>query len=192
MSEGGSRQEGTTRSSHMSGRQVSGRQISGKQISGGQASERQNRPSNKLLPSGRQASQEGPGRQRTTAAQRGESSQQRGLAGQGGSGRPSQGGRAPGSQRSSRQQVLRRAVSSPKLDLIPERSNNTKRGERGGGGNTSQVPRLQLDFSGSSASTVVPHGSRRKADERSRLVFSIKSCFFPGSKLAGSDFHTKL
>ena len=187
MSEGGSRQEGTTRSSHMSGRQVSGRQISGsqvsgrqisgKQISGSQASERQNRPSNKLLLSGRQASQEGPGRQRTTAAQRGESEQQRGLAGQGGSGRPSQGGRAPGSQRSSRQQVLRRAVSSPKLDLIPERSNTGKRNE-GGGGNTSQVPRLQLDFSGSSASTVVPHGSRRKAEERSRLVFSIKSCFF--------------
>ena len=181
MSEGGSRQEGTTRSSHMSGRQVSGsqvsgRQISGKQISGSQTSERQNRPSNKLLLSGtgRQASQEGPGRQRTTAAQRGESDQQRGLAGQGGSGRPNQGGRPPGSQRSSRQQVLRRAVSSPKLDLIPERSNNTRRGERGGG-NTSQVPRLQLDFSGSSASTVVPHGNRRKAEERSRLVFSIKS-----------------
>ena len=171
LSENGSRQ-GTVRSSHMSGRQVpgsqiSGNQISGRQISGSQASGRQNgQPTNKLLLSGsRQASQEGP-------AARLDPSRQRALPNQGPRQGPIQGGRQAGNrQGSSRQQVLRRAVSSPKLDLIPEQAgnsgNNFKRG--GGGRGNSSVPRLQLDFSSStSASTVVPHPSRRRAEERSR------------------------
>ena len=157
------------RSSHMSGRQVpgsqiSGRQTSGRQVSGSQASERQNgQPSNKLLLSGRQASQEGPARL--------DPSRQRALPSQGPSQGPNQGGRQTGSRQGlSRQQVLRRAVSSPKLDLIPEQAGNNGNNFKRGGGNNSSVPRLQLDFSSStSASTVVPHGrSRRRVEERSR------------------------
>ena len=170
--------------SQISGNQISGRQISGRQISGSQASGRQNgQPTNKLLLSGsRQASQEGP-------AARLDPSRQRGLPNQDPIQGPNQGGREAGSrQGSSRQQVLRRAVSSPKLDLIPEQAgnngNNFKRGGGGGGGggNNSSVPRLQLDFSSStSASTVVPHPSRRRAEERSRCRDEIQSFFWAAS-----------
>ena len=173
--------------SQVSGRQISGNQVSGRQISGSQASGRQKRqPTNRLLLSGRQASQEGPARQRTTPATKGnseqlKSSQQRaGLARQG-----SRQGSNSRQGSSSRQQVLRRAVSSPKLDLIPEQGGNHVMGGKGGGGNSSQVPRLQLDFSGSSASTVVPHANRRRAGERNRFVFQAVAWLE-----VGSDFHT--
>ena len=148
LSENGSRL-GTTRSSNMSGRQVpgnqisgsrvSGRQIGGSQLSGGQ----KNQGTSRLVASGRQASQDGAARPR-----KGNSGGQNGRQGGG----------------SSRQQVLRRAVSSPKLDLIPERA-PVKYKDR----NSSTVPKLQLDFSSSSTSTVLPHAGKRVGNELTRF-----------------------
>ena len=203
LSESGSRL-GTMRSSHISGSQVSGkqvpgsqvseRQVSGRQVPGNQVSgsrvagrqlprsrstERQNsQPSNKLLLSGREAT----ARQGTTAAahkgntEQVKYSQQRGRTGQGAR-QPSQGGKQASRQGSSRQQVLRRAVSSPKLDLIPEQRGSKVKGREGGGdGVPGTVPPLQLNFSGSSASIVVPlHESRRMAEERSRVLTHFKT-----------------
>ena len=203
LSESGSRQ-GTMRSSHISGsrvsgkqvpgsqvseRQVSGRQVPGNQVSGSRvagrqlprsrSTERQNsQPSNKLLLSGREAT----ARQGTTAAahkgntEQVKYSQQRGRTGQGAR-QPSQGGKQASRQGSSRQQVLRRAVSSPKLDLIPEQRGSKVKGREGGGdGVPGTVPPLQLNFSGSSASIVVPlHESRRMAEERSRVLTHFKT-----------------
>ena len=203
LSESGSRQ-GTMRSSHIPGsrvsgkqvpgsqvseRQVSGRQVPGNQVSGSRvagrqlprsrSTERQNsQPSNKLLLSGREAT----ARQGTTAAahkgntEQVKYSQQRGRTGQGAR-QPSQGGKQASRQGSSRQQVLRRAVSSPKLDLIPEQRGSKVKGREGGGdGVPGTVPPLQLNFSGSSASIVVPlHESRRMAEERSRVLTHFKT-----------------
>ena len=198
LSESGSRQ-GTMRSSHISGSQVSGKQVPGRQVSGRQvpgnqvsgsrvagrqlprsrSTERQNsQPSNKLLLSGREAT----ARQGTTAAahkgntEQVKYSQQRGRTGQGAR-QPSQGGKQASRQGSSRQQVLRRAVSSPKLDLIPEQRGSKVKGREGGGdGVPGTVPPLQLNFSGSSASIVVPlHESRRMAEERSRVLTHFKT-----------------
>ena len=203
LSESGSRQ-GTMKSSHIPGsrvsgkqvpgsqvseRQVSGRQVPGNQVSGSRvagrqlprsrSTERQNsQPSNKLLLSGREAT----ARQGTTAAahkgntEQVKYSQQRGRTGQGAR-QPSQGGKQASRQGSSRQQVLRRAVSSPKLDLIPEQRGSKVKGREGGGdGVPGTVPPLQLNFSGSSASIVVPlHESRRMAEERSRVLTHFKT-----------------
>ena len=203
LSESGGRQ-GTMRSSHIPGsrvsgkqvpgsqvseRQVSGRQVPGNQVSGSRvagrqlprsrSTERQNsQPSNKLLLSGREAT----ARQGTTAAahkgntEQVKYSQQRGRTGQGAR-QPSQGGKQASRQGSSRQQVLRRAVSSPKLDLIPEQRGSKVKGREGGGdGVPGTVPPLQLNFSGSSASIVVPlHESRRMAEERSRVLTHFKT-----------------
>ena len=156
LSESGSRQ-GTVRSS-----QISGRQISGRQLTGSKASGKDNGATSRLLVSGRQASQEGPARLRKGNAEQLQSSRQRAAGGS-----SSQGPRQPGQQSSTRQQAMRRAVSSPKLDFIPERSfhgnNIAKRGEKG---NNTSVPRLQLDFSSSSASTVVPHGRTTGEENR--------------------------
>ena len=151
------------RSSNISGRQVpgnqisgsrvSGRQIGGSQLSGGQ----KNQGSSRLVATGRQASQDEAARPR-----------------KGNSGGPNsrQGGG------SSRQQVLRRAVSSPKLDLIPERA-PVKYKDR----NSSTVPKLQLDFSSSSTSTVLPHAGKRVANELNRFdpskVFVSFAIFLP-------------
>ena len=159
LSESGSRQ-GTVRSSQISGRQISGRQLTGSKASGKQ---KDNGATSRLLVSGRQASQEGPARLRKGNAE--QSSRQRAAGGS-----SSQGPRQQGQQSSSsRQQAMRRAVSSPKLDFIPERSfhgnNIAKRGEKG---NNTSVPRLQLDFPSSSTSTVLPHGSRRTTGEGNR------------------------
>ena len=164
LSESGSRQ-GTVRSSQISGRQIPGQQISGRLLTGSKASGKQkdNGATSRLLVSGRQASQEGPARLRKGNAEQLQSSRQRAAGGS-----SSQGPRQQGQQSSSsRQHVMRRAVSSPKLDFIPERSfhgnNIAKRGEKG---NNTSVPRLQLDFSSSSASTVVPHGRTTGEENR--------------------------
>ena len=123
----------------ISGSRVSGRQIGGSQLSGGQ----KNQGTSRLVASGRQASQDGAARPR-----KGNSGGQNGRQGGG----------------SSRQQVLRRAVSSPKLDLIPERA-PAKYKDR----NSSTVPKLQLDFSSSSTSTVLPQPGKRVANELNRF-----------------------
>jgi len=147
LSENGSRQ-GTTRSSNMSGRQVPGNQISGSRVSGRQiggsqlSGDQKNQGTSRLVASGRQASQDGAARPRK---------------GNSGGHNSRQGGG------SSRQPVLRRAVSSPKLDLIPERA-PVKYKDR----NSSTVPKLQLDFSSSSTSTVLPHAGKRVANELKR------------------------
>ena len=128
----------------MSGRQVPGNQISGRQIGGSQLSGGQkNQGTSRLVASGRQASQDGAARPR-----KGNSGGHNGRQGGG----------------SSRQQVLRRAVSSPKLDLIPERA-PVKYKDR----NSSTVPKLQLDFSSSSTSTVLPTAGKRVANELNRF-----------------------
>ena len=172
LSENGSRQE-TVRSSQISGRQIPGQQITGQQISGRQLTgskasgkQKDNGATSRLLVSGRQASQEGPARLRKGNAEQLQSSRQRAAAG----GSSSQGPRQQGQQSSSsRQQAMRRAVSSPKLDFIPERSlHGNNIAKRGGKGNSTSVPRLQLDFSSSSASTVLPHGSRSTTGEGNR------------------------
>ena len=137
----------------ISGSRVSGRQIGGSQLSGGQ----KNQGTSRLVASGRQASQDGAARPR-----KGNSGGHNGRQGGG----------------SSRQQVLRRAVSSPKLDLIPERA-PVKYKDR----NSSTVPKLQLDFSSSSTSTVVPHAGKRVANELNRFdpstVFVSFATFWP-------------
>ena len=136
----------------MSGRQVPGNQISGSRVSGRQiggsqlSGDQKNQGPSRLVASGRQASQDGAARPRK---------------GNSGCHNVRQGGG------SSRQQVLRRAVSSPKLDLIPERA-PVKYKDR----NSSTVPKLQLDFSSSSTSTVLPHAGKRVAKELNRLDLS--------------------